>query len=149
MGVEPNELTGTDLGSGALGSEPREADETGRSPLRLVLVVTAMVLATIAAIAVPYLLSRDDDSSTTWSYVIPAGTGERLDAGEQVVIVPSELDVRVGDVISIVNNDDRDHTVGPFYVPAGQQLSHEFTEPGTIADVCTVHPSGRVTITVT
>lgn len=128
-----------------------DVDDPGastRNPVRFGLIVAAMVLATMAAIAVPYLLSRDDPP-TTYSYVIPAGTGARLDAGEQVSIIPSELAVHVGDSISIVNNDDRGHSVGPFYVPAGERLTHEFAERGTIADVCTIHPSGRVTITIT
>lgn len=128
--------------------ETVDDDAPARSSVRLGLIVTAMVLLTMAAIAVPYLLTREEPP-TTYSYVIPAGTGDRLDAGEPVVIIPAELSVHVGDSISIVNNDDRGHSVGPFFVAAGERLTHEFSERGTIADVCTIHPSGRVTITVT
>lgn len=119
-----------------------------RTTLRLVVIVSGMVLLTMAAIALPFILTRGDQS-TTYSYVIPPGTGDRMDRGAGVVIIPAQLDVHVGDVISIVNNDDRPHSVGPFYVPAGDQLEHRFSEVGTIAEICTVHPSGRVTINVT
>lgn len=82
------------------------------------------------------------------SYVIPAGTGARIDRGEQVDIVPQDLRVHVGDVIRIQNDDDRGHLVGPFFVGAGETLTQQFRNVGQIAGGCSVHPSGTLTVTV-
>lgn len=79
---------------------------------------------------------------------IPAGTGDRIDRGERVEIIPAELEVRVGEVIRIVNDDDRGHVIGAFYVGAGETLSQRFASPGELAGECSVHPSGSFTLTV-
>lgn len=83
-----------------------------------------------------------------YDYLIPAGTGERYDAGEAIEILPAELDVSVGEVMRIVNEDDRNHLVGPFFVAAGEVLTQRFSTTGHWEGLCTVHPSGRFALTV-
>jgi plastocyanin len=80
--------------------------------------------------------------------VIPRGAGEALDAGEPLEILPAELVVTVGETIRIVNDDDRGHNVGPFFVGAGETLSQRFSSPGEFVGVCTVHPSGELVLIV-
>lgn len=82
-------------------------------------------------------------------FVIPAGSGARIDAGEPVEVLPGELDVEVGDVIVIENEDDRGHLVGPFFVGAGEVLTQRFTSPGEYIGECSVHPSGELVVRVT
>lgn len=82
-------------------------------------------------------------------FLIPPGTGEAMDRGEPVEILPAELAVQVGEVLELVNEDDRGHLVGPFFVGAGETLRQEFTSPGTFEGICTVHPSGQFVLTVT
>jgi plastocyanin len=82
-------------------------------------------------------------------YVIPAGSGEAIDRGESLDILPADMSVQVGEVLEIVNEDDRGHLIGPFYVGAGETLRQEFSSPGTYLGICSVHPSGEITITVT
>lgn len=81
-------------------------------------------------------------------YVIPAGTADRLAAGELLEIVPAELVVKVGDTIRIVNEDDTDHLVGLFFVGAGQTMTQRFRSEGTLQGECSVHPSGQFRIVV-
>ncbi len=88
------------------------------------------------------------DAGAEHSYLIPAGTGAAKDAGELVEILPADLTVRVGEVLELINDDDRGHIVGPFYVRAGETLRQEFTSTGVYEGVCTVHPSGQVKVTV-
>jgi hypothetical protein len=83
-----------------------------------------------------------------WSYVIPAGTGSRLDRGEEVEILPARIDARVGEVIRIVNADDRGYLLGPFYVGPDETLTQRFTAPGTFKGECAVHPSGQLLLVV-
>ena len=86
--------------------------------------------------------------AATFEYVIPAGAGEALDAGTPLEILPAELQVNVGDTIRIENQDDRGHTVGPFFVGASETLTQRFSTPGEFVGVCTVHPSGELVLIV-
>lgn len=117
--------------------------------------VLAVLLATIGLLAA---CGGDDevgvaepaaDRTADHQFTILDGTGEAMDRGEEVDILPAELDVRVGQVLEIVNQDDRGHLVGPFFVGAGETLRQEFTSPGTFEGICTVHPSGQFVLTVT
>ena len=83
-----------------------------------------------------------------YDYLIPPGTGDRFDAGEVVEILPAELEVAVGEVLRIVNEDDRDHLVGPFFVGAGETLTQRFSTAGEFEGICTVHPSGQFVLVV-
>jgi len=128
--------------------------ERRRSARRLV----AAVLASAFAFGV--VAGCGDDASqpgteavtiaeaATFEYVIPAGAGEALDAGSPLEILPAELQVNVGDTIRIENQDDRGHTVGPFFVGANETLTQRFSTPGEFEGVCTVHPSGQLVLIV-
>ncbi|MDH4145123.1 MAG: hypothetical protein OEY23_08140 [Acidimicrobiia bacterium] len=83
-----------------------------------------------------------------YRFVIPAGAGLAYDAGEPLEILPADLDVRVGEEIEIVNEDDRGHLVGPFFVGAGETLRQRFASEGEYEGECTVHPSGAITLRV-
>lgn len=96
----------------------------------------------------PEIGRADATVAADHEYHIPAGTGERLDQGELIEIIPAELEVRVGEVIRIVNDDDRGHVIGAFYVGAGETLSQRFSTPGELSGECSVHPSGSFTLTV-
>lgn len=91
----------------------------------------------------------DPQGPADHAFVIPVGAGEALDAGNPLEILPAELPVRVGEIIEIVNEDDRGHLVGPFYVGAGETLRQQFASPGEYIGECTVHPSGQIVVTVT
>jgi len=86
--------------------------------------------------------------AATYRYVIPDGTGELMDRGAEVTILPEALTAYVGETIQIVNDDERGHVVGPFYVGAGQTLTQRLTSPGELAGLCTVHPDGRFVLRV-
>ena len=94
------------------------------------------------------LESADDASVFNWNYVIPEGTAARINAGEQVEIVPAELTVELGDTIRIVNDDIVDHIVGVFYVGAGETMTQRFQSAGVLEGECSIHPSGAFKLTV-
>lgn len=96
----------------------------------------------------PQFQPISDAASADFEYVIPLGTGDRIDAEENVTIIPSELEVRVGESIRIVNNDERGHIVGVFFVGPGETMSQKFTSAGTLSGGCTIHPSGKFTLRV-
>lgn len=96
----------------------------------------------------PGISAASAEAEADFEYLIPAGTGARIDDGDRVEIIPAELEVSVGDVLRIVNEDDRGHVIGAFYVGAGETLSQTFSAPGELAGECSVHPSGSFTLTV-
>ena len=79
---------------------------------------------------------------------MPFGTGNKLDSGKVISIMPQTLDVTVGESIRIVNDDVRDYMIGPFFVAAGQTLAMRFTHKGTIRGVCQINPEGEFIINV-
>jgi len=83
-----------------------------------------------------------------YEYTVPPGTVEAIEAGEQIYVFPRSLDVRVGDQLIIHNNDTRVVEVGPYTIDRNATLAQTFTQPGTIIGICTIHPSGRVTINI-
>jgi plastocyanin len=120
--------------------------------------IAALAVATVALVG---LTGCGSDSSSdpateviesvdaaTYEYVIPQGAGEALDAGTPLEVLPGELEVRVGETIRIVNEDDRGHSVGPFFVGANETLTQQFSSPGEFVGVCTVHPSGEFVLVV-
>lgn len=83
-----------------------------------------------------------------YEYLIAQGTGDRIRAGENVEILPAELEVRVGETIRIVNEDDEGHFVGVFYVAAGETVTQRFASPGEYTGQCTIHPSGQLSLRI-
>lgn len=82
-------------------------------------------------------------------FLIPEGTGERIEAGERIDLIPARLDVKVGDMLRIVNQDDRGHLLGPFFVGPGETLTQRFATPGRFGGACSIRSDGEVTIIVT
>ena len=124
------------------------------APLRTMVAVFLTGLLAVAAVgcgddgAQPQTEAVTVDDAATLEYVIPVGAGEALDAGTPLEILPAELEVNVGDTIRIENQDDRGHTVGPFFVGANETLTQRFSTPGEFEGVCTVHPSGQLVLVV-
>ena len=81
--------------------------------------------------------------------VIPAGTADRIAAGERVELLPADLRFRLRDTLVVVNDDTITHQVGPFSVGAGQRLEKRFAEAATLQGSCSLHPSGSITIEIT
>jgi hypothetical protein len=97
----------------------------------------------------PRLEEAGEVAEAEHDYVIPPGTGDALDAGEDIEILPQVLEAEVGETIRIVNDDDRGHVVGIFFVGAGETLTQTFTAPGEFSGSCTVHTDGEFTLRVT
>lgn len=91
---------------------------------------------------------RSADAHPEHDYVIPAGTADRIAAGERVEVVPGEIRARVGDAIRIVNRDRVAHALGPWFVGPGEVVSQRFASPGTLEGACNVHRSGQLRVVV-
>lgn len=120
----------------------------------IVLALIALAGAIIAVVAVvssgdePEFQTIANSDDADYEYTIPLGAGAQIDAGESINIIPVELTVRVGESLRIINDDERGHIVGVFFVGAGETLSQEFTGTGTLSGGCSIHPSGEFTLQV-
>ena len=84
----------------------------------------------------------------TYSFLIPAGSAERIAQGETLDILPRELVAQLNETVIIVNEDDEAHLLGPWFVGPGETLRQRFTTAGVFEDSCSVHPSGKFTVVV-
>jgi hypothetical protein len=109
--------------------------------------LAVLAVACGASEAAP-LFQPDPGAAADYSFVIPLGAGEAIDRGEPLDVLPAALVATVGEVIELVNHDDRGHLVGPFFVGAGETLRQRFSSPGEFIGTCTVHPSGEFELTV-
>ncbi|MEX0846414.1 MAG: hypothetical protein WD023_01450 [Ilumatobacteraceae bacterium] len=120
----------------------------------------ALALAALLVVAPPLASCGSDQSMkeavpvTTvpgpydYDYVIPSGTSAQIARGEDPGIMPSSLDVRVGETIRIVNDDVVGHSVGTFYVIAGTTLVHRFATAGVFEGECSTSPTDTFILTV-
>lgn len=120
----------------------QRSDGRTRRPLALVVAATAAVLVAAVVLAWPA-------AAELVVIEVPAGTQDRIEAGDEVELMPADLELNVGDTLEIRNLDDVTHEVGPYLVEAGQRLEQTFRRPIVIEGICSINPSGRVTITVT
>lgn len=100
--------------------------------------------------AIPVVVSRfvDQPPGQTHTIDIPHGTAERLAAGEDVEIIPDELDFTLRDVLVIENRDSVAHTIGPFEIGPGERSEHSFGEAAAFSSYCSLHPSGTISISI-
>lgn len=121
--------------------------DVGRAkPLLLVLTGALAVLSLIALVGL-YVVPKAAAAQTI-EILVPDGTQAQMDAGDEIVLFPRRLEVGVGDRIVIANEDTSSHQVGPYVVGPGQEIVQTFSSPGIIEGICTLHPSGEVTIVV-
>lgn len=89
-----------------------------------------------------------DEIDATYNFVIPKGTAELLARGATVTFIPSPLEVRVGEIMKITNQDVVGQDIGPIYVGPGETVVQRFASPGTLKGACMVHPSGEIVINI-
>ncbi|MGK2964548.1 MAG: hypothetical protein ACSLFM_02965 [Tepidiformaceae bacterium] len=80
--------------------------------------------------------------------VIPAGTADRVAAGEPAPFIPSALSLGPGRELRIRNEDRVAHSVGTAELPPGA-IAVLTAPDGDGAFSCTIHPGGSIGYTVT
>lgn len=124
------------------------ADEPRSNWLIAGVVAVGLLGAVIGGVFAWAILQGGDGGAETHVYVVEAGTGSRLDAGEAVELMPTEVRLSVGDTLVIRNDDDRDYTVGPYTVRAGEELTQTYYSPQVLVGECSLSGSGEVQIIV-
>lgn len=119
-----------------------------RGPWIFLAVVVPIVLI-IGGVMVWIAVNGDQPREpVTIEIVVPAGTQDRMDAGEKVVVMPTRLEFRVGDMIHIVNEDDVRQSVGPYVLDAGKDMILQYGAPGVYEGYCPLSEGERYEIVV-
>ncbi len=106
-------------------------------------------MAVVAVIGGAGLVACGSDSvPRTVEIVVPAGTAERIAAGEEVEVMPSLLEMQVGDTLVVRNEDSEQQAVGPYVVDAGEEMRLTYGTPGRFEGTCDLSGDGRYVIVV-
>jgi hypothetical protein len=130
----------------ASGSGQAQGDRGYRFLLWVVPLLVLSTAAIVWAVAAGGEKPRDPE---TIEIIVPAGTQDRLAAGEKVVVMPARLEFRVGDRIFIRNEDDVAQSVGPYLVEAGEEMLLQYGAPGVYEGYCPLSEGERYEIVVT
>lgn len=89
--------------------------------LRLTLITAVSFIFAFAFNEATYAMQKEptDRAPTTFTVVVPDGTAARLEAGEQMNLLPEEITFVLGDVLEVKNEDSVSHQLGPIWVPPG------------------------------
>jgi hypothetical protein len=92
-----------------------------------------------------YIIRTEDEIQI----IIPHGTGAAVEAGQYPVLIHNDIILTLGkqDRLTIRNDDVVDHTIGLFFVGAGQSISQRFTRPAILEGTCSFQ-GGNVRIII-
>ena len=112
----------------------------------IVLIVGGLVIF----IASTVFSSVEDVASREHRIVIPEGTGDQIEQGEDPGVIPATIELTLGekDILVIENQDIVGHRIGDFWVGAGETLRQEFKTEAIYQGECTVHESAQIEIIV-
>jgi hypothetical protein len=83
-------------------------------------------------------------------FEIPKGTWARRMAGEQLEILPGQIELTLGlrDILVLQNHDEVPQIFGPTLMMPGQSFRLPFAVASSYQFACTAHASGQMTILV-
>lgn len=136
-------------------TDPDQLPDDDAVPLRargwgvpVLLAVVALVVLVGAGVVIAKVTAPDQAGETV-TFVVPEGTAEKVFFGETVDIMPSRVELQVGDTLVVRNDDEQTMVVGPFTVRPGETLTQHFQRPQTLVGECTLSGTGTVEIVVT
>lgn len=118
-----------------------------RRAVGIVPVVAALCIVALVAL-VAGCSGGDGREPVTISIVVPAGTQQAIEAGEQIELMPTRLEFHVGDTLHIRNDDVVTHSVGPYSVAAGAEFRFTYGAPGVFEGYCPLSEGDRYEIVV-
>jgi len=107
----------------------------------LVLVMSLLFVALVNEGAHLLLREKTDRPTQTVELVIPAGTAERVAAGEEPPSIPKEMVFVIGDRLLVRNEDSVPHELGALYIPPGSSASLTMDDANKYTLGCTFTPS--------
>jgi hypothetical protein len=117
---------------------------------RFFILLAISILVWLAFGEIAYLLIKDPTSRPpgTVELIIPAGTAERVAAGETPPGIPEEMIFVAGDTLLVKNEDNVTHQLDLLYIPAGASASMTLPEANDFAFSCSFSPNNYFNLTV-
>jgi hypothetical protein len=117
---------------------------------RLALIFGVSLLFVLAISEIAHALQREDFDrpAEIVSITIPAGTAQKVAAGQDEPSIPAELSFVVGDTLLVYNDDSADHELGPLFIPAGASASLLMSDANQFEIACSFRPSQFLGLTV-
>lgn len=106
----------------------------------LISFLLGVILAGITSEVAYRLLQRENREPNKIQLVIPAGTAKLVSEGGVPPGIPSDLNLVVGDVLMVVNQDTVDHQLGPLWIPAGASASMDLGKEENYMLDCSFQP---------
>lgn len=72
--------------------------------------------------------------------VIPNGTAEQVERGEQPPTIPENMVFVVGDTLTVKNEDSVDHKLGPLWIPKNSSAQLSLDQEESFAYECSFQP---------
>ena len=117
---------------------------------KTIIAAIASMIVVVAGVIGFAITRSDSETSQLYSYIIEDGTKELLDQGEVPSNQPpTDLDLKVGDTLEVINRDSAVHSYSFITVRPGETGRYTFKTPGTYVGACTIGAHTSVTITVT
>ena len=110
---------------------------------------TSMCRRLLIAVLLLMVLPACGGGADTFEIVVPAGTQERILAGEVIDVMPNRIELRVGDTLLIRNEDSVTQSVGPYMVAAGREMTLTYGSVGRYEGYCPLSADETYEIIVT
>jgi hypothetical protein len=108
---------------------------------RILLSIGFGLLVGILTSEVPFLFLRDTARAPREIVLtIPAGTAAEVARGQQPPSIPVNMTFVVGDRLTVRNEDQVDHKLGPLFIPAHSSAQLALDQEESFAYECTFQP---------
>jgi hypothetical protein len=107
----------------------------------IILVISFVFIFAFSEIAYALTQSAPDREPQMIELLIPAGTAEKVAAGETEPSIPQEMNFVLGDTLVVKNEDSTDHQLGPLFIPAGASANLPLQEASNFEYDCSFQPT--------
>ena len=107
----------------------------------LSMAIGAVVGVIISEVSFRLTRSAGRDTPQRIELIIPAGTAQKVAAGQQVPSLPAKMEFIQGDVLVVINQDSVSHQLGPVWVPPGSKASLTLDESNYFSYECSFQPT--------
>jgi len=107
-----------------------------------------LVLASITTELAYFLLKKENREPGVIELVIPAGTAEKVAAGQAPLEIPKDMRFVVGDTLKVINQDTENHQLGPLWIPANSSATQKLETAENLVVECSFQAGSVIGITV-
>jgi hypothetical protein len=107
----------------------------------LISMLLGVSLAGITTEVAYQVLKRENREPERINILIPAGTAERVAAGQPPPSIPANMSFVVGDTLVVTNQDNVNHQLGSLWIPPGTSASMKLDTEQNFAFECSFQPT--------